>query len=231
MSEKQPVIRLNKDMREEILGNVIEGKFNTSHIKRDLANLGFDLIKEVHRDFRATMAPLVYKYPRRFAYPRDSFTIHTKRTRGNPGRGATIYLSDFFTPEDNQKLYDLPWRDRETVKGDLVTDIFEGEPEIRQAKGDTEFLGFIVPDSTVTVTKVQGTKFFKKLDELQAAVDNLKSLRRQTQAILNSCYTMKQLLEVWPGVVDYAPTIVPSPTKGVALVVRVEDIEALLAAG
>lgn len=229
---KEPVIRLNKEMREEILGNVLKGRFKTNDLKREIATEGYEIIKEVHADFRIKAADLLKEAPQAMQFDRDCFDIGHKRTKGNHGRRYTVYCSHFLSPADNELVeQEEYYHDRRNKEAKLVVEYFEEELELRESPdGEKFFRGFVVPSTYTYPTKKRTKHFFKLVDKLEQAVKDKNTLRQQTAAVLGSCYTMKQLIEVWPSVVDYAPTLVPSPT-GVSMVIRIEDIDALIAKG
>jgi len=229
---KEPVIRLNKDIREEILGNVMQGRFPLHELKRKIALEGYDIIKDIYADFRERATSLLKEAPKAMAFSKHGFDIGIKRVKGNAGRRYTIYTEDFFTADDRKACEDADsYQEKQRRTQAMYSDVFDGELESRKLEdGSLGFIGFIVPTSYVYPTKARTKKLFKLVDELVQREKDRSTLNAQTSAVLNSCYTMKQLTETWPNVVNYAPTLIPSPT-GFAMTIRIEDIDALIEKG
>lgn len=223
---KEPVIRLNKELREEILGNVMENRFDKTSITREIALEGFRLLKEVNVEYRTLATTLIaYSSFRRFQFNEHWFLIARERKRGVIRKNHTIHLTDLFTPDQKETTSNTSYGEREETYQELYAELFEGEAEITE-KG--LFIGFVSPSNDTTVSLEQSKYFFELVATLNKLEKDRSALEAQVSAVLTSCYNMKQLVEVWPNVVDYAPAIIPSPT-GTALTIRVEDIDALLA--
>lgn len=229
---KEPVIRLNKEMREEILGNVLKGRFDTHSIRHEMAHEGFRLIKQIHAHFRTTVSPYVQENHYLFRFDDMDFTIYEPRVKGKRPRNHTTYLQDFLSQDEYEEIRDMEYHDKHKQINARNVEIFEGEPEIvlpEDGRNSAFFKGFIAP-STNTIIPQDETYYWELQKKLVLAEKDLNVLRDQTSAVLNSCYTMRQLVDLWPNVVDYAPTLIPSPS-GTNLVIRVEDIDALILKG
>jgi len=183
-------------------------------------------MREVNINYRTLATTLIaYSTFQRFEFNQHWFVISRERKRGVIRKNHTIYIEDMFTPDQKEISSNTNYGEREETYQTLYAELFEGEAELTE-KG--VFVGFVSPSTDNTVSFEQSEHFFELVATLNKLEKDKSTLEAQVSAVLTSCYNMKQLVEVWPNVVDYAPAIIPSPT-GTALTIRVEDIDALLA--